>query len=122
MILLLKQKNVFFFFKRKPAYEIRISLVGSEMCKRERVTKTEQGFASNTQVRVRLNRNTPNTCLLYTSDAADEEDSVDPGGRRIIKKKKIHIISKKNNNNNLPMIVNNNLNSPKSTLIQPTIS
>ena len=27
------------------------------------------------------------TCLLYTSDAADEEDSVDIGGRRIIKKK-----------------------------------
>src|SRR5664279_2138440 len=30
----------------------------------------------------------PYTCLLYTSDAADEEDSVDLGGRRIIKKKK----------------------------------
>ena len=29
-----------------------------------------------------------NYCLLYTSDAADEEDSVDLGGRRIIKKKK----------------------------------
>ena len=28
------------------------------------------------------------TCLLYTSDAADEEDSVDLGGRRTIKKKK----------------------------------
>ena len=28
------------------------------------------------------------TCLLYTSDAADEEDSVDFGGRRVIKKKK----------------------------------
>src|SRR5664280_3840536 len=28
------------------------------------------------------------TCLLYTSDAADEEDSVDLGGRRIMKKKK----------------------------------
>ena len=27
-------------------------------------------------------------CLLYTSDAADEEDSVDLRGRRIIKKKK----------------------------------
>ena len=27
-------------------------------------------------------------CLLYTSDAADEEDSVDLGGRRIIKKNK----------------------------------
>ena len=27
------------------------------------------------------------TCLLYTSDAADEEDSVDLGGRRLNKKK-----------------------------------
>ena len=27
-------------------------------------------------------------CLLYTSDAADEEDSVDLGGRRITQKKK----------------------------------
>ena len=27
-------------------------------------------------------------CLLYTSDAADEEDSVDLGGRPIIKQKK----------------------------------
>ena len=31
-------------------------------------------------------------CLLYTSDAADEEDSVDLGGRRIIKKKVYVII------------------------------
>ena len=31
----------------------------------------------------------PETCLLYTSDAADERSSVDLGGRRIIKKKKI---------------------------------
>ena len=29
------------------------------------------------------------SCLLYTSDAADERSSVDLGGRRIIKKKKI---------------------------------
>eukprot|EP00658_Telonema_sp_P-2_P054906 TRINITY_DN43669_c0_g1_i2.p2 TRINITY_DN43669_c0_g1~~TRINITY_DN43669_c0_g1_i2.p2 ORF type:complete len:145 (-),score=12.66 TRINITY_DN43669_c0_g1_i2:48-482(-) len=34
------------------------------------------------------NSDSPLTCLLYTSDAADEEDSVDLGGRRIIKKKK----------------------------------
>ena len=27
------------------------------------------------------------TCLLYTSDAADERSSVDLGGRRIFKKK-----------------------------------
>ena len=30
------------------------------------------------------------TCLLYTSDAADERSSVDLGGRRIIKKKQHH--------------------------------
>eukprot|EP00658_Telonema_sp_P-2_P066308 TRINITY_DN5535_c0_g1_i2.p1 TRINITY_DN5535_c0_g1~~TRINITY_DN5535_c0_g1_i2.p1 ORF type:complete len:102 (-),score=15.21 TRINITY_DN5535_c0_g1_i2:24-329(-) len=35
------------------------------------------------------------TCLLYTSDAADEEDSVDLGGRRIIKKKKKKLLMKK---------------------------
>ena len=29
------------------------------------------------------------SCLLYTSDAADERSSVDLGGRRIIKKKKM---------------------------------
>eukprot|EP00658_Telonema_sp_P-2_P053427 TRINITY_DN4196_c0_g1_i2.p1 TRINITY_DN4196_c0_g1~~TRINITY_DN4196_c0_g1_i2.p1 ORF type:complete len:142 (+),score=30.91 TRINITY_DN4196_c0_g1_i2:377-802(+) len=37
----------------------------------------------------------PYSCLLYTSDAADEEDSVDLGGRRIIKKKKKKIIKKR---------------------------
>eukprot|EP00825_Cyclidium_porcatum_P048732 TRINITY_DN8262_c0_g1_i1.p1 TRINITY_DN8262_c0_g1~~TRINITY_DN8262_c0_g1_i1.p1 ORF type:complete len:149 (-),score=15.20 TRINITY_DN8262_c0_g1_i1:5-451(-) len=30
-----------------------------------------------------------NTCLLYTSDAADDMQCVDLGGRRIIKKKKV---------------------------------
>ena len=30
----------------------------------------------------------PDSCLLYTSDAADERSSVDLGGRRIFKKKK----------------------------------
>ena len=33
------------------------------------------------------NFTTVNTCLLYTSDAADERSSVDLGGRRFIKKK-----------------------------------
>ena len=33
------------------------------------------------------NRHFHKTCLLYTSDAADELDGVDLGGRRIIKKK-----------------------------------
>src|SRR5664279_6235079 len=34
-----------------------------------------------------VERRSARSCLLYTSDAADEEDSVDLGGRRIIKKK-----------------------------------
>eukprot|EP00828_Plagiopyla_frontata_P040816 TRINITY_DN5638_c0_g1_i2.p2 TRINITY_DN5638_c0_g1~~TRINITY_DN5638_c0_g1_i2.p2 ORF type:complete len:103 (+),score=9.54 TRINITY_DN5638_c0_g1_i2:237-545(+) len=46
------------------------------------------------------------TCLLYTSDAADEEDSVDLGGRRILKKTKKHQIqeqpeSENNKNENI---------------------
>eukprot|EP00658_Telonema_sp_P-2_P041072 TRINITY_DN29375_c0_g1_i2.p1 TRINITY_DN29375_c0_g1~~TRINITY_DN29375_c0_g1_i2.p1 ORF type:complete len:279 (+),score=91.39 TRINITY_DN29375_c0_g1_i2:204-1040(+) len=43
------------------------------------------------QLQARVNAIPPaetRDCLLYTSDAADEEDSVDLGGRRIIKKKK----------------------------------
>ena len=36
-----------------------------------------------------------NTCLLYTSDAADDLLCVDLGGRRIIKKKKKNIKIKK---------------------------
>ena len=46
-----------------------------------------------------------NSCLLYTSDAADERSSVDLGGRRIIKKKKqrrrweIHTMNKKSEQN-----------------------
>ena len=39
------------------------------------------------QVILRKSPNTPNTCLLYTSDAADDTPCVDLGGRRIIKKK-----------------------------------
>ena len=39
------------------------------------------------------------TCLLYTSDAADERSSVDLGGRRTIQKKKQNNTKKKKNNN-----------------------
>eukprot|EP00657_Telonema_sp_P-1_P008954 TRINITY_DN3151_c0_g1_i2.p2 TRINITY_DN3151_c0_g1~~TRINITY_DN3151_c0_g1_i2.p2 ORF type:complete len:104 (+),score=32.11 TRINITY_DN3151_c0_g1_i2:243-554(+) len=47
-----------------------------------------------------------NTCLLYTSDAADDLLCVDLGGRRIIKKKKImdesgKTIKKLNNTSNI---------------------
>ena len=39
-------------------------------------------------------------CLLYTSDAADEEDSVDLGGRSILKKKNKNIKKKKRRTSN----------------------
>ncbi|WDT36798.1 hypothetical protein PVA38_11205 [Streptococcus pneumoniae D39] len=35
------------------------------------------------------------SCLLYTSDAADEARSVDLGGRRSIKKKKKNITTRR---------------------------
>ena len=39
-------------------------------------------------IRLRVTKQSgKNTCLLYTSDAADERSSVDLGGRRLIKKK-----------------------------------
>eukprot|EP00658_Telonema_sp_P-2_P037147 TRINITY_DN26746_c0_g1_i2.p2 TRINITY_DN26746_c0_g1~~TRINITY_DN26746_c0_g1_i2.p2 ORF type:complete len:110 (-),score=52.26 TRINITY_DN26746_c0_g1_i2:82-411(-) len=103
----------FFFFKQKTAYEMLRSLVGSEMCIRDRrksiqrlrkecnTLRTENEHNSKTltsqaaELEVfRTNEQRAlsieyvKNCLLYTSDAADEEDSVDLGGRRIIKKKK----------------------------------
>ena len=45
------------------------------------------GFEVGIGVGVGSSDSIPVTCLLYTSDAADEEDSVDLGGRRIIQKK-----------------------------------
>eukprot|EP00658_Telonema_sp_P-2_P012723 TRINITY_DN14840_c0_g3_i3.p1 TRINITY_DN14840_c0_g3~~TRINITY_DN14840_c0_g3_i3.p1 ORF type:complete len:124 (+),score=54.75 TRINITY_DN14840_c0_g3_i3:79-450(+) len=108
----------FFFFKQKTAYEMLRSLVGSEMCIRDRYwtmampipempggNKFGLGPLEAHQVCSAPDSHdivlvnwvagvTPGAaelsgaCLLYTSDAADEEDSVDLGGRRIIKKKK----------------------------------
>ncbi|GAB5876004.1 hypothetical protein JMUB7539_27370 [Staphylococcus aureus] len=50
------------------------SLVGSEMCIRDR------------QHMAQIMSDIDNSCLLYTSDAADDMQCVDLGGRRIIKK------------------------------------
>eukprot|EP00825_Cyclidium_porcatum_P050406 TRINITY_DN8984_c0_g1_i4.p1 TRINITY_DN8984_c0_g1~~TRINITY_DN8984_c0_g1_i4.p1 ORF type:complete len:147 (+),score=22.32 TRINITY_DN8984_c0_g1_i4:118-558(+) len=52
------------------------------------------------------------TCLLYTSDAADDMQCVDLGGRRIIKKKK-----KKNNKY---QGYHNKKNKEKKTVVQST--
>src|SRR5678816_1969038 len=58
------------------------SLVGSEMCIRDR--NCAPGCCRPSPCSARRCQ----ACLLYTSDAADERSSVDLGGRRIIKKKK----------------------------------
>ena len=72
------------------------SLVGSEMCIRDRPTNV--ATKTNTTLYFRyptINEDASLTngrdlliCLLYTSDAADDLLCVDLGGRRIIKKKK----------------------------------
>ena len=112
----------FFFFKRKPAYEVLRSLVGSEMCIRDRgqlddlrarLRENDAQFAvtKNTLLKIALDEvgmavpddllkgpvalavahtDLPKTCLLYTSDAADDLRCVDLGGPRVIKKKKTH--------------------------------
>ena len=71
--------------------------MGSEMCIRDRVSGTQR-FDGASQVNVSYTwaknltdaqNDRSTSCLLYTSDAADERSSVDLGGRRIIKKNKI---------------------------------
>ena len=84
-----------FFFKQKTAYEMLRSLVGSEMCIRDRRGDDVDAVAEALERKLlplqalldgdaRVHRE---DCLLYTSDAADDLLCVDPGGRRILKKK-----------------------------------
>ena len=91
-------KLCIFFFKQKTAYEMLRSLVGSEMCIRDRPSPNQPTTSSvyGVEPNDHENRSAMNisirslTCLLYTSDAADDLLCVDLGGRRIIKKKKKH--------------------------------
>ena len=91
----------FFFFKQKTAYEMLRSLVGSEMCIRDRCStesctsagiirkRISPGFKYGCLWRANCDAHAYTySCLLYTSDAADDLLCVDLGGRRIIKKKK----------------------------------
>ena len=85
------------FFKQKTAYELLRSLVGSEMCIRDRIpTVIKYGTLVLIAILLlifvirpaRKALKAASVCLLYTSDAADDLLCVDLGGRRIIKKKK----------------------------------
>ena len=71
------------------------SLVGSEMCIRDRMWIWYKGRVVRRSLTVmegtgpffKTLTELSNDCLLYTSDAADDLLCVDLGGRRIIKKK-----------------------------------
>ncbi|WP_460381773.1 hypothetical protein, partial [Staphylococcus aureus] len=58
------ESTVCSFFKQKTAYEMQRSLVGSEMCIRDRI-------CSNLFIPIN-NAAMTDICLLYTSDAADD--------------------------------------------------
>src|SRR5665254_22616 len=79
-----KKKEEFFSYKKKTAYEMRRSLVGSKMCIRDRGGPTGR----RPRPRGHPPPRRPAVCLLYTSDAADDLTRVDLDARRIIKKKK----------------------------------
>src|SRR5664280_3596829 len=67
------------------AEQIKAAALSGEKKYDQSISLLEDAYASNkgaVQPMYALVR----ACLLYTSDAADEEDSVDLGGRRIIKK------------------------------------
>ena len=70
--------------------------MGSEMCIRDRNQSVLDSHTPFNEVKAQVAKTgglVPLaaadlvSCLLYTSDAADERSSVDLGGRRIIKKK-----------------------------------
>ena len=59
-----------------------------DCCTRSQNSTGSGGRSPSRSVSPRVFFNRGISCLLYTSDAADERSSVDLGGRRIIKKKK----------------------------------
>ena len=66
---------------------IKHNVLNAKQHQREAQIVAEAGLAGT--VTIATNMAGRGTCLLYTSDAADERSSVDLGGRRIIKKKNI---------------------------------
>ena len=91
------REEVFFFFKERTAYEVLRSLVGSEMCIRDRLRKAGFGEEANGHNAILAGfQGQRQCCLLYTSDAADDLRCVELGGRRILQKKK-HVIPLRHN-------------------------
>mgnify|MGYP003381341166 CR=1 FL=1 len=83
----------FFFFQAEDGIRFLVRSRGlGDVYKRQRVlTDAQARYGACGIARIGNDTGTaderPCSCLLYTSDAADERSSVDLGGRRIIKKK-----------------------------------
>eukprot|EP00825_Cyclidium_porcatum_P051268 TRINITY_DN9388_c0_g1_i2.p1 TRINITY_DN9388_c0_g1~~TRINITY_DN9388_c0_g1_i2.p1 ORF type:complete len:206 (+),score=30.72 TRINITY_DN9388_c0_g1_i2:46-663(+) len=88
------------FLVYKFGFLILLSLVNSLYPEQGDLLSIEtQGFDQTLSFQLNLlEQGLMQSCLLYTSDAADDMQCVDLGGRRIIKKKKHrHITSNRNN-------------------------
>ena len=96
--------SVFFFFQAEDGIRDLVRSRGlGDVYKRQVIIRYESddGLPDRCIVRPFSNNGAIiNSCLLYTSDAADERSSVDLGGRRIIKKKKYTQKNKKKKNKN----------------------
>ena len=87
---------VFFFQAEDGIRDLVRSRGLGDVYKRQPITCAPSPRPSNPRARpvrrrccgIRCATTRTSSCLLYTSDAADERSSVDLGGRRIIKKKK----------------------------------
>ncbi|CZR87554.1 hypothetical protein CDFC105_30672 [Clostridioides difficile] len=95
--------SLFFFFKQKTAYEMLRSLVGSEMCIRDRNVariesdgkKIQEDDATVSIFDRGDDYLLTKGCLLYTSDAADDSLRGDLCGRRAPdKKNSVHLRSR----------------------------
>ena len=90
---------IFFFFQAEDGIRDLVRSRGlGDVYKRQRQLRVTRrpwrpsprlSSKRNSPPHLSASRRNCSTCLLYTSDAADERSSVDLGGRRIIKKKKI---------------------------------
>ena len=92
--------NIFISTNKLVGMGIDPKQLASLLQSQNQIINTGEIRAGEQQLRVTANGmyTTVDDCLLYTSDAADEEDSVDLGGRRIIKKKKKNNIDDRRTN------------------------
>src|SRR5665648_168605 len=69
---------------KKWSFHLQIFFLSKRFCHHQEILKNPASVVQDRSIYEDVDI----FCLLYTSDAADEEDSVDLGGRRIIKKRK----------------------------------